>query len=167
MAEVKSPAADITPGKAEYIWKGPIYDKTAVPVWYYVILVVISLALSVAFYFAKQPLSIVVIAAALLFFLTHANEVPKAHRYTVNDKGVTIEAVLYGFQDLKNFWISDTGKVVTLYLEQAGRISIPLSIPIRLADVDGIRALLRNHLPESRRQSDLLIDILARMTGII
>jgi len=163
---VVSPAVDIALGQSEFIWKGPLYKRTTVPVWYYVVLVIIALALGAGFYVANQPLSIVVVAAALLFFLTHANEVPKAHRYTVSTNGIGIEDQTFSFTDLKSFWISDSPTIVTLYIEQAGRSLFPLSIPIRHNDVDGIRALLRNNLPESKRRGDLWIDIFARITGI-
>ena len=165
-ADIKSPAGEITAGKGEFIWKGPIYKKTTVPVWYYVILIVIALLLAGGFYLANQPLSIVVVAASLLFLLVHANDVPKAHRYQISDDGITIEDNTFTFQDLKSFWVSDEGILATLYVEQLGRFSLPLSIPLKPADTQGIRTILRKHLPESRRRGDLLIDILARMTGI-
>jgi len=164
--DVKSPVDEITPGKSEYIWKGPIYEKTSVPAWYYVVLVLLAVALGAGFYFANQPLSIVVVAAALLFLLVHANEVPRAHRYSITDESIAIEDTTFDYHDLKSFWISDAGRLATLYVEQVGRFVLPLSIPLKPADAPGIRTMLRRHLPESRRRGDLLIDIMARLTGL-
>ena len=163
----EQPISDITAGKQEFIWKGPLYEKASVPVLYYVLLVLIGVILGAVFLYLNQPLSAIVVAASLFFFLTHANEVPKAQRYSITQKGVGIENNEFSYGTLKSFWLSEGPKFNTLYIEQAGRFSFPLSIPIQRTDVPGIRSLLRRHLPESRRTGELFMDTIARLTGLI
>ena len=161
------PVKDIRPGKHEFIWKGPLYEKTAVPVWYYVLIILIGVVLGAVFISMSQPLSVLVVAASLLFFVTHANDVPKAFRYTITDRGIGIDSNEFSYGVLKSFWMSESPTINTLYVEQLGRFSIPLSIPISRADVAGIRSLLRQHLPESKRTDELFMDTIARLTGLL
>jgi len=161
-----STASDIAPGKAEYIWKGPLYKKTSLPALYYVLLIIIGLVLGGVFYWLNQPLSIIVVATALLFFLTHATEVPKALRHTVNSDGLGIEEKFYEYDRLKSFWVADHAVGLTLYVERLERLSFPLSIPLERANALAIRNLLRQHLPESKSRGELFIDIINRITGL-
>ena len=161
-----STAGDIVPGRAEFIWKGPLYKKTALPAMYYGLLVVIGLVLGGLFYWINQPLSMIVVAAALLFFLTHAPDVPKALRYTIDAAGIGIEEVRYPYDRLKSFWIAEHATGLTLYVERLERFSFPLSIPLESANVVGIRSLLRQHLPESKSRGELLTDVINRVSGL-
>ena len=158
---------DIRSGRQEFIWKGPLYEKITVPVWYYIALVVIGVGLGAIFFWLDQPLSAIVVASALLFFLTHANEIPKTLRYSISVKGIQIEDSMYIYNGLKSFWISEKPRLCTLYVEQSGRLSFPLSISIRQSDVSGIRTFLRQHIPESKRQGELFMDVMARLTGLL
>ena len=109
----------------------------------------------------------IVIAAALMFFLTHAAEQPKVHRYQISDGGVAIEDTTVEWDELKTFWIVENDVVAKLYAERIGRFALPLSIPLQRADSAGIRALVRTHLPESKQRGEPLADVLARLTGIL
>lgn len=164
--DAKSPATDIAAGKREYIWKGPLADRPARGAGYYMLLVGAAAVLAAAFFVAHQPLSVLVIAAALLFFVTHANEAPKTHRYSVTADGISIEDTPHAYADLKSFWIADHRAGSTLYVERLGRLTLPLSIPLQQGDVAGIRAFLRQHLPESKQRGELRADRLARLMGL-
>ena len=162
----KSTATDIVLGKAEYIWKGPLYKKTNLPPTYYILFTVVGLVLGGFFYWIHQPLSIIVVAAALLFFLTHAPDVPKALRYTINSDGIGIEDLKYSYDQLKSFWMAEHVVGITLYVERLNRLSFPLSIPLESASALGVRNLLRSHLPEVKSRGELLIDVINRVTGM-
>ena len=164
--QATSTAHDIAPGKAEFIWKGPLYQHTSLPATYYVVLVFIGLALGGLFYWIHQPLSMIVVAAALLFFLTHAPDVPKALRHTVDADGIGIEGARYPYDRLKSFWIAEHPAGLTLYVERNERLSFPLSIPLERVNASGLRTLLRQHLPESKSRGELLTDVINRMTGL-
>lgn len=164
--DAKSPAADIAAGKSEYIWKSPVGDRPSRGTWYYIALVALAAVLAGAFFWVGQPLSVLVVASALLFFLTHANESPRAHRYAVNADGIAIEKRQFEYATLKAFWIAEHAGGVTLYADRLGRLTLPLSIPLQPDDVAGIRGLLRQHLPESKQRGELMADVVARITGI-
>ena len=164
--QAASTADDIVPGKAEYIWKGPLYQQTSLPALYYAVLIVAGLGLGGFFYWIDQPLSMLVVAAALLFFLTHAPNVPKTLRHTVNAAGIGVENSWYDYDRLKSFWIAEHAAGLTLYVERLERLSFPLSIPLESGRASAIRNLLRQHLPESKSRGELLTDVLNRLTGL-
>lgn len=162
----RSAAADITAGKNEFIWKGPLYTRTSPRAGYYVFLIVLGVALGGFFYWIHQPISMMVVAAALLFFLTHATEVPKALRHTVDATGIGIDDARYPYEQLKSFWIADHPAGLTLYVERVERLRFPLSIPLERGTALGVRALLRQHLPESKSRGELLVDVVNRIMGL-
>ncbi len=164
--QAASAAHDIAAGRTEFIWKGPLYKSTSLPAAYYVFLVLLGLGLGGFFYWIDQPISMLVVAAALLFFLTHASDVPKALRHTIDTEGIGIENERYPYDRLKSFWIADHPTGLTLYVERLERFSFPLSIPLERTSALAIRALLRQHLPESKSRGVLLIDVINRAMGL-
>lgn len=126
----------------------------------------IAIGLGVLFFWLHQPLSILVVAAALLFFVTHIGQPGPVHHYRLTADQLSVDNQEHRLQDFKSFWIVPAAPTPLLYLDRIGRLSLPLMVPLRPADVDAIRSLLKVQLPESTKRTEPLADLLARMTGI-
>jgi hypothetical protein len=129
-------------------------------------MVIVAGGLAALFFWLHQPLSIMVVAAALLFFVTHIGQAGPVRHYQLTAEQLTIDNTEYRLQDFRRFWIVPAAPTPLLYLDQIGRLSLPLMVPLRPENVELVRALVNAELPESARRTEPLADLLARITGI-
>jgi len=99
------------------------------------LVIVFAVILAVAIYFlvSKDWISgatIVFLALALLWYLLTAK---KPLRFSISDRGVTIEGKLYAYENIASYWVSPANN--TIYLIPKSKLELT-NIPVMLGDRD-------------------------------
>ncbi|TSC93446.1 MAG: Uncharacterized protein Athens101428_683 [Candidatus Berkelbacteria bacterium Athens1014_28] len=86
----------------------------------------------------------------------------KKKSYAIYDQGITIDDRVYGFDQLKSFWIFDSQGRAIVRFEQLSRLALPIEMPIDLENPEQVRLFLSKHLPEAEDRGEDVADKINR-----
>jgi hypothetical protein len=112
--------------------------------------------------FAKNYIFGIVIILSVFSLYIWAQKEPKKYKFKINPKGIAIGKNIYGYDNLKSFWIFyDPPRIKYLSIESKKILMPKIVIPIGEEDPNKIRGLLIKFLPE-KEQEESLTDVLGR-----
>jgi hypothetical protein len=110
----------------------------------------------------KNILFALLIGLSYFSVITYALKKPRNIRLAITPKGVKVDKILYGFDDLKSFWIFyDPPRLKELSLRSRKLIMSYIKVPLGEQNPVEVRRILIKYLPE-RKHEESLIDNLAR-----
>jgi hypothetical protein len=112
------------------------------------------------YYFGQLSGAIVVVVATVVFSLISIVK-PKSLHCEIYDQGILIEKKPYKYEQFKTFWIT-TGEIPKIKLQQLGKFSAQVVLPLQNVDADQVRAILKKHLPEDEAKGEDLGDFFNR-----
>ena len=129
--------------------------------WYVVVWGVAVLAIAYAIY--VQNWFLIGLVAMIVFSLHVLGRIsPRKFTHIVTDKGVKVGDKLYSYDSLKSFWMVESGGEHTLNLITARKFDLLLTLQIDGGDVEKVRQILAEFLPEEEDRGEDTIDKITR-----
>ena len=142
-------------GEAYFAWSIPEYKKYQRSISWYVIAIVVMIALiTYSIYTANLLFGLIIILASLTYFYHDRNE-PIKLQFAVTDKGFMIGSHFHSFRDVTNFYIIYRPPQVTnLFVEFSSLTKPRLSIPLTEQNPVELRNFLKQFLFEDLEKED-------------
>ncbi|MFH0873408.1 MAG: hypothetical protein V1846_01045 [Candidatus Komeilibacteria bacterium] len=136
-------------------WDYPEYIQFERGWRWYVIAIVITVALLVySFFTDNQLFMIIILLAAIIFTLANMRQ-PERIKFYITDKGVVIRDKFLNYRDIKNFWmIYQPPSVKNLFIEPKSFIIPRLAIHLEDQNPVEIRNMLLQYLQEDLDKED-------------
>ena len=147
----------------EFQWHAPEYPyKPKEDDWYWTVGIITAALVVIAVIFGDTLFG-VVIAVGVFTLTMFASREPKTISVEVNEKGVTIDKVLYPFLSLDSFSVDDRHhRGPRLHLKSKKMLMPLVTVPIG-SDASELRAFLATHLKEEAFEESLMQMILDRI----
>lgn len=117
-------------------------------------------AAAALYYFGQLSGAIVMVVATAVFVITSIVK-PKPIHCEIFDQGILIEGKPYKYEQFKTFWLTN-GEIPKIKLQQVGKLSSEIVLPLQNVEIDRVRALLKKHLPEEESRGEDLGDFFNR-----
>ncbi len=144
-------------------WNAPAHyyvDKHAD--WYWAVGVITFSLAAVAFIFGQVITGIFVVVAAVALVL-HASRPPQNVLYSINDRGIVADDILYTFLELESFWIPHDQVPHTLILKSRKLFMPFIIIYIDEVDPEKVREIMLTYIAETEHREPLLKHLLERL----
>ncbi len=143
-------------------WVAPEFTKYKKDKRWFVLPALAALVIIIAAFLLKNFLLVVLIILSAFVIYIYALKEPRKIKFGISGKGVQIDKRLYGFENLKSFWIFyDPPEIKEISL-QSGKTFIPyIRVPLGKQNPVEIRRLLLKFLPE-KPHKESRIDEFAR-----
>lgn len=149
----------------EFEWKAPEFDKKEKTKSWFIIPAIITIILGILALFSENFLFLIAIVLAFFVFYIYANKDPRIIKFKLNEKGIEIQDRLYGFDELRSFWVFYDPPEQKEISFRSRKTLIPyIRIPLGDEDPNEIRKFLLKFLSEKRHR-ETMIDIWMRRIG--
>ena len=141
--------------RERFTWEAPEYVyREKDPNWFWSV-GIIGVAATIAAVVFSNVLFAALIFLGTLALLLQSLKHPHLRAYTVDRRGISIDATLYPYKTLDTFWIEDEGDQL---LAKSQRLFMPLIIvPIpHSIDVEALHTFLLEQLPEEELHEPFL-----------
>lgn len=146
-------------------WHAPEFEYSPKGKKWLLIVSVTGVVLAIILFFIGQWLGALIPLASIFVFYRLGNLAPRTLTYTVSDTGVDIQDRHFSYDDFKAFWLDESLKTPTLFL-QPKRLGFALSLPLDdKIKPETICQLLRPKLLQKEKILTF-VDILHRLTGL-
>lgn len=137
-------------------WQIPEYEKHKRTKLWYVMIIIIALALLLFAFFTKNFLFAVIIIMAGFVIILHDGREPELVKITVTDEGIIVGRKFYDYDEIKDFSIvyKPSQGIKNLYFEFKSAVRHRLSIPLLGMNPLQIREYLLKYLPEDLERTD-------------
>jgi len=115
------------------------------PNWFWTV-VAIAVAIALGSIIAGNTLLAILVVIAATALLLQAVKKPQRITFSINEDGVSIGKILYLYEDLDSFGITDKH----LLLKSKKRLAPFITIPLTSEHRESAHALLETYLPEER-----------------
>ena len=144
-------------------WSAPEhYYVEKKPDWYWAVGVITLAIAAVAFIFGNTITGIVVIVAAVALVL-HASRPPRIVTYSITDRGIVANDVLYPFLSLESFWIPHDDQPPKLIIKSRKTFMPFIVIYIDEIDPEQVRDVMLTYIAETEHRESVLKHILERL----
>ena len=147
--------------KPVFAWEAPEFASYSKSSSWFLLIVLIGVALIVIFAWQKNWTAVGVVAAAALALIIQAKTKPKMLKCSLYRNGAVIDERVYPFETLKSFWIV-YGEHTYVRIAQAKRLSSNVNLPIAEEDPEQIRLFLAKFLPEEEQNGEDISDTIQR-----
>lgn len=147
------------PQDAQHIgtWPSQMFLEYERPQKWYVWVVIIGILLSSFSLFTKNYLFFIFIVFALLYILVSSRRSATIIHLELYDRGIMVHEKWHPFEDYQDFSIiSFGGEYVELVLQPKGKFQFSFDIYILGDDAEEIRGVLKDYLPEVKREETFL-----------
>lgn len=132
------------------------------PDWYWAVGIITLALAAVAFIFGQVIPGIFVIVAAVALVL-HASHPPRIASYSINDRGIVADDILYPFLTLESFWIPHDQVPPRIILKSRQLFMPFIVIYIDEIDPEDVRTVLLTYIAETEHNEPILKHILERL----
>jgi hypothetical protein len=154
--EPSAEAPETPSTEPSFSWQASEYIHHAKGAGWYVVLVLVLIALMAIVYFTKQWLGGAVFAVGAIAIIVYARKAPRTLTYELSDDGITIEKHHYPFSQFRTFAVLPDIAWHTIDLEPTQRFMPRLTILFEDTAFDTIIDHLSAHLPRVDRQPDMV-----------
>ncbi len=148
--------------KPVFFWQTTEFESHKKPKGWLFYVILAGLLLTAGFLWFKYWLAAGVVVAATLALISQSRTSGKKKSYAIYDQGITIDDRVYGFDQLKSFWIFDSQGRAIVRFEQLSRLALPIEMPIDLENPEQVRLFLSKHLPEAEDRGEDVADKINR-----
>ena len=142
-------------------WKAPEFEQPDRHPNWFVSLWIFAVALVIVAIILKSYLLAVFIILAGGIINIYALKVPETFDFELTREHIKIGNKTYDLQSFKSFWIFEHENGNVLFLDAKKGLRVDLEAPLGDANVDEVRTLLSEILPEQESEESL-IDLIAR-----
>jgi hypothetical protein len=142
---------------SEYI----AHEKSAS--WYLALFGASTVLVAFVFIFTRDILASIVILLACLVIGVYAARKPATKQYVVDEKGVTIDSVLFPYREFRSFSVIEEGAIDSVWLKPLKRFSPVKAIYFSPEDESRIIDVLANFLPHEQKELDAVDRFSKRM----
>lgn len=158
-----SDARPTTPKKSDQslAWSASEYIEHQRGLGWYVVLALLTLAISAGLYFLKDifaAISVLVVGAILVLFVQRK---PQQIPYELSERGVQIGEKLYNYNQFKSFSVIREGALSSVSFLPLKRFMPPISAYFDPKDEQKIIDIIGDHLPYEERGPDKM-DVISR-----
>jgi uncharacterized membrane protein YobD (UPF0266 family) len=149
-------------GTALFSWEADEFQTHERGLWWYVgVFGLAILAIIYAIYIKNWMfIGVVVMIVVALFVLGRV--APRKFVHTITDKGVKVGDKFYSYSELKSFWVVDDVATV-LNILTAKKYALLLTLQLAKGDVEKVRTILSEYLPEESDRGEDRIDKISRL----
>lgn len=149
-------------GDILYSWKAKEFGSNRQSTgWYIGAVIIFLLAIGYTIYIHQWIALGVVIMVGVLIFLAQRMS-PRVFDHKITSIGVVIGEKLYPYSDLRSFWIIADTDNSTLNLISSKKLSLLLTLQLGTADVEKIRKIIGDFLPEDAGKGEDTVDKISR-----
>lgn len=143
-------------------WDAPLHHHTEKNNdWYWAVGIITLTAAALAFIFGNVIFGILIIVG-IFTLMIHASKKPEIIHVEINDRGITLDKVLYPFLSLESFWI-DAHEHPPKILLKSTKVLMPyITIQIAEMDREKVREILLTYIAETEHHEPLSQKILER-----
>jgi hypothetical protein len=154
-----------TPSEVDFKWSAAsIRDRKRKFTWY-MGLILISIAVSVAFYFLTHDIiTIVILMISVILIAYYGVKKPRKINYTIEGSNLTINDRRYDLNNYKYFVLNDRSHGGDISLIPLKRFSPSINLNFSNQDYDELINNLGNFMPMEQKESDFF-DSLLRYIG--
>jgi len=136
-------------------WTAPEYVyRHKTPDWYWILGIVTVTAAIVSVLLGNILFGFVILLSGFALALYGARP-PRVITYTLTEKGIIADAVLYPYSTLESYWIDDT-VLPSRLLVQSRKIAMPLIvIPIEEVEDEDVAEILTEYLREVEHEESV------------
>jgi hypothetical protein len=156
--------ADVTPLPDDFTWTASefiAHEKSAA--WYGALAAVGIVIALLAYLLTKDKISTAVIVFTVVAFGLFAARKPRTQQYGLGRDGVIVGQKGYGFEEFKNFSVTEDGTVASIVLMPMKRFMPPLTIYVLPDMEDRVMDYLSAFLPFEQHKSDAVDSLLRRI----
>lgn len=132
------------------------------PDWYWAVGIITLAIAAVTFIFGNIITGIFVIVAALALVL-HASRPPRIVTYSITDRGIMANDVLYPFLTLESFWIPHDKAIPRLIIKSRKTFMPYIVIFIDEVDPERVRDIMLTYITETEHHEPVLKHLLERL----
>ena len=133
-------------------WRSSEYDfRSQSPDWYWALGILAVAGAATAIIFHDPLFAIVILVGAFSLMLFGAKK-PTVAEFTVHERGIKINQVLYPYATLESFWIEDREGAERLILKSRKFLMPYIVIPLAASSVSAVDDFLGNRLPKEEHQ---------------
>lgn len=150
-------------------WKAPEYHHYKKSQWWFPVQALMTLILVTYFVLTNQLLVAIIVALGAIMIYQLAHSEPVVYPVIFSTEGIRFRDRFWAFQDLKSFWITESGRdgrVRKLYLKPIQRFTGLITIPLIHQDTGKVRGFLKKELPEAHEAGEDLADRINRWLRI-
>lgn len=141
-------------------WSAPDHDLPERPFDWFISVVVIGLAITIASLFVSNLLFAIFAFLATMSVIIHAAKKPEQIDIHLTTQGVEIKHDFYPYSKLHSFWIDHKKGKDELLLHSDRAVLPHLIVPIRDIHPEYIRAELKRYIPERYAHKNLVDKLL-------
>ncbi len=131
--------------------------------WYGLVIIGGFALAGLYYWIARDTIFTAVIVLVILMAVTYASHKPHSEAYHLSPRGVQIGNRMYGFQQFKNFSVTDDGSVASVILAPLGRVSLPITISVPTDMEEKVLGYLSLFLPFEEHRTDAVDGLLRRI----
>jgi len=158
-----APKIDLSNEKPLFQWKANEFAEYSKNSSWYLLVIVVAIAIAAVFWWLKNWTAIGVVAAAAIALIAQAKTKPKSVSVQLFREGIVVNNKVYPYDSLKSFWII-SGDHPVFRLEQTGFLRPHINVPIAEEDPAQIQLFLAKFLPENEKKGEDIADIIQRWT---
>jgi hypothetical protein len=144
-------------------WSAPEhYYVEKRPDWYWAVGIITLALAAVAFMFGNIITGIFVIVAAVALVL-HASRPPRIVTYSINDRGILADDILYPFLSLESFWIPHDEFPPKIIIKSRKTFMPFIVIYIDEVNPEHVREIMLTYIAETEHREPVLKHILERL----
>jgi len=144
-------------------WNAPEhYYVEKHPDWYWAVGIVTLALAAVAFILSNAITGIFVIVAAVALVL-HASRPPRVVTYSIIDRGIVADDILYPFLSLESFWIPHDEAIPRIIIKSHKTFMPYIIIYIDEVSPEHIREIMLTYIAETEHKESVLKHILERL----
>ncbi|RLC37276.1 hypothetical protein DRH29_02545 [candidate division Kazan bacterium] len=145
-------------GDVLYSWKAKEFSSNRRSAGWYVVAGIIFLAAVVYTIYIHQWIGLgVVVMIGVLIYLSQSMA-PRVFDHKITDRGIAVGKKFYEYSNLRSFWIVLDKDNPTLNLMLNKKLSLLLTLQLGTADVERIRKILGDFLPEDANRGEDIAD---------
>ena len=149
-------------GAVRYEWMAPEFARTErAPLWY-IVVGVAWLGGMIYTGLTSQWVGLGVVAMVGLVLYLSGRMLPRTFAHQLTDKGVVVAGQFHAYGQLRSFWIAQGGQGPALNLSSAKKLSFLLTLQLGTADIEKVRTVLLEFLPEEAGRGEDVVDKIGR-----
>ena len=143
-------------GKIMAAWEFPEFHKHERGKWWYVLLVIVTIAMLVYSYFSDNPLFAVIILFFLVMYFLTEKKHPENIEVIIAEDGIILHGKFLEFEKFKRFYILYyPPQIKSLYLQPKSSLGQLLTIPLEDQNPVAVRKILLNYLDEDLNKEEI------------
>lgn len=144
-------------------WEADEFQSHERGLWWHVIVLGLAVLAIIYAIYIRNWIFIGLIVMVVVALYVIGNVAPRKFIHTITDKGVEVGDKFYNYDELKSFWLVSEEKAATvLNIITAQKYTLLLTLQLEKSNVEQIRKILSEYLPEESDRGEDRVDKIGR-----